>query len=411
MNPQAGAQPRSPSADVLGIATYLASSWTWCIGMFLPVLLVRDLGLWAFLVFAIPNCAGAALMGWVLRRPGASEALVASHRSACVWFSRITVAFHAFFLMWMVQRTGVGWAVIAGFITNLLTGALAAWRNWPGWAPAALTYAASVAAAGVMAWSGSLGADIPSDPLLPVADLFWLAPVCVFGFVFCPYLDLTFHEARRVLPGPAGTRAFVAGFGGFFLIMIVLTLAYAGMFLRTDPSLGLDPSAGPLAATLATVSVAALVIHLSAQSAFTMQLHLGMIAGARTAPRRGIDLVTALVAAVAMITGICASLIPAVGGFFTNLPPVSGGEAVYRSFMAFYGLVFPAYVWICMLPMTGEAARARLPRRRVLAFAAAVGIAAPMFYMGFIERQTLWLGPGLGVVLAARWLARPPKAA
>ena len=23
---------------------------------------------------------------------------------------------------------------------------------------------------------------------------------------------------------------------------------------------------------------------------------------------------------------------------------------IYRLFMAFYGLVFPAYVWLCMLP-------------------------------------------------------------
>ena len=29
-------------------------------------------------------------------------------------------------------------------------------------------------------------------------------------------------------------------------------------------------------------------------------------------------------------------------------------------------------------------------------------IAAPMFWMGFIQRQPIWLAPGLGIVLIAR---------
>ncbi|HTL30770.1 MAG TPA: hypothetical protein VL282_16180, partial [Tepidisphaeraceae bacterium] len=36
----------------IGWAIYLGMSWTWCIGMFLPVLLVRDYGFWGWLVFA-----------------------------------------------------------------------------------------------------------------------------------------------------------------------------------------------------------------------------------------------------------------------------------------------------------------------------------------------------------------------
>src|ERR1051325_4731620 len=51
-----------------GWAIYLGMSWTWCIGMFLPVLLVRDYGVWASVVFAVPNVLGAAAMGWVLSR-------------------------------------------------------------------------------------------------------------------------------------------------------------------------------------------------------------------------------------------------------------------------------------------------------------------------------------------------------
>lgn len=57
---------RQPWWSVLGWAAYLACSWTWCIGMFLPVLLVRDYGVWGFVVFAVPNVVGAGAMGWVL---------------------------------------------------------------------------------------------------------------------------------------------------------------------------------------------------------------------------------------------------------------------------------------------------------------------------------------------------------
>src|SRR5689334_7134755 len=80
-----------------GSAFHLASSWTWCIGMFLPVLLVRDYGIWGFVVFAVPNILGAAAFGWLLR-DDISVALVARHAIAMRWFSAVTIAYHAFFV-------------------------------------------------------------------------------------------------------------------------------------------------------------------------------------------------------------------------------------------------------------------------------------------------------------------------
>lgn len=386
------------------MGAFLASSWTWCIGMFLPVLLLRDLGAWSFLVFAIPNCAGAALMGYVLRRQGASEELVRHHRMACVWFSRITVGFHAFFLMWMVQLHGVALPVIAGFVVNVVVNLLATGRGWPGWATAALTYTASVICAAVMAWSGSLAVQVAHAPVLPESDLLWLAPVCVFGFTFCPYLDLSFHTARRVLPEPGGTRAFVAGFGGLFLLMIVLTLAYAGMFLRSDASMGLGTigTGGVMKSAFGLAAVTALFVHISTQAAFTMHLHLGMISQTLHGERWKVDATTMMSLLIPMAIGIAAPWFPDVGGIFGGAGAMSGGEAVYRTFMAFYGLVFPGYVWICVLPSWNRSS-SRLQR---LTLAATVGIAIPMFYMGFIERQTWWLAPGLAVVLAGRWVSR-----
>jgi hypothetical protein len=82
---------------------------------------------------------------------------------------------------------------------------------------------------------------------------------------------------------------------------------------------------------------------------------------------------------------------------------LSVGEIIYRLFMAFYGLVFPAYVWLCMIPTgDGHSGPSRPTRGKVRVWLFAVGMAAPMFWMGFVERQTWWLAPGLGVVLAAR---------
>src|SRR6266853_1095528 len=81
-------------------AAYLACSWTWCIGMFLPVLLIRDFGCWGYAAFAVPNVLGAAGMGWVLRRSGSSAAITRRHRSATATFSLVTQAFQIFFLFW-----------------------------------------------------------------------------------------------------------------------------------------------------------------------------------------------------------------------------------------------------------------------------------------------------------------------
>jgi hypothetical protein len=89
---------------VLALAAYLGCSWTWCIGMYLPVLLVRDYGPWAWVAFAAPNVIGAAAMGWVLWRPGASERIASAHAAAGACFSVVTILFHVLFVWWVIWR-------------------------------------------------------------------------------------------------------------------------------------------------------------------------------------------------------------------------------------------------------------------------------------------------------------------
>ena len=112
------------------------------------------------------------------------------------------------------------------------------------------------------------------------------------------------------------------------------------------------------------------------------------------------------------LLGFFAALVPAVAGWFAPKLAYTGltrGEIVYRLFIAFYGLIFPAYVWICVIPAGGKSGPP--DRRRFRVFALAVIAAAPMFWMGFIERQTVWFAPGVGLVFLARWLvvARGPR--
>ena len=80
---------------------YLACSWTWCIGMFFPVLLMRDFGWAGVIAFAVPNVVGAAAMGWVLRSQESSARFVERHPTALWWFSAVTVWFHIFWIVWV----------------------------------------------------------------------------------------------------------------------------------------------------------------------------------------------------------------------------------------------------------------------------------------------------------------------
>ena len=76
-------------------------------------------------------------------------------------------------------------------------------------------------------------------------------------------------------------------------------------------------------------------------------------------------------------------------------------------FMAFYGLVFPTYVWLFMVPSLRRRrpVAARPPRPATVIFYVAVLIlAAPGYWMGFIEGRMRWLIPGMALVLLSRAL-------
>ncbi len=359
--------------------------------MFLPVLLIRDYGAASFFIFAVPNVMGAMLMGIFLQRPRASEELVRGHWRACWWFSWITSAFQVFVLLWVLldlvePRAGL-WAFGGAAVVLAVVWLTARRRSADLLATGVLL--ASLAAAAIWLWL-----DHPvlttSPQRMSLGDVAGLAPVCLLGFALCPYLDLTFHKARQRLPGAPGSLAFVIGFGVMFLAMIVLTFLYAGPLLARAESLGVAASPALLAAPL--------LVHLGGQLAFTTAIHNDQIAagwGGDMEPRGWEGRATAFMTALGL-----AALARNLTGTYVGL---HSHEFIYRVFMAFYGLVFPAYVWLCIV------GRGRRTGWNLAVFAVAVAAATPFYWMGFIERRTWWLGPGVLLVVAARLLTRPAR--
>lgn len=337
---------------------FLACSWTWCIGMFLPVFLISDFGLWAWVAFAIPNVIGAMAVGLIVKTPERSRAIVERHATAMLVFSIITIAFHFYFLGQILRvvdpigaSVGQTWASPA-FIAVVALIALALSRlRTQGWMIAAVaTLGLSVLAAILMQLlsDGSALAAPPESGVFASRQLIWAAPALAFGFLLCPHLDLTFHRTRQETPGRTGDIAFIIGFCVFFLVLILFTFAYAASFLGQ-----------------AWINLW-IVLHFAAQSAFTMGAHWREL---RSNPR-----------AKGLIVALVAFAILAV------LWPVRGFRLGYDLILFAYAIPFPAYVWIVMVP------RRPSRRRETAAWLTSVMIASPIFAVGFLG-QEWWLIP------------------
>lgn len=362
-------------------AIYLGVSWTWCIGMFLPVILVRDFGLWAFFAFAVPNVLGAAVMPFVLGGAEKSREMVAAHRGAMVSFSRVTIAYQAFFAGWMLPQLLGWWTVtIYAVLVGMLLFAVRKDREF-----AKMTAAVWAVSIGLAVWMATRGElTLPAAKGIDAAAM--LVPVCFVGFLLCPYLDLTFHHALQRSEeegGKAASRgAFVVGFMAVFGSMIAFTLLYAGALLEDRAW------AGYLVG-----------VHLMLQLSVTVVLHQ-VRSGVRTervVTRRG----EAPPRPPAFLPFLAVFFVLGLGAFFT--PMVWGreaGEWVYRTFLAFYGLMAPAYVLLRIV---------RPAPMRLLG--GAVLTALPFYAVGFYGTNPFWLIPGVGVLLMAFVLAGVRRAA
>jgi len=384
---------RGPWAALLWGA-FLGCSWTWVIGMVLPALLLRDYALPGWVVFAVPNVVGAAAMGVVLYRPERSLRIVREHRRACQAFTNITVAYHLFVVAWLFSRLfGLGAVPMVVIAVGLC--ATLGMRNRRS---AMLFVAAGVA---LLSWgcfsyatrmdgAWDLARWIMPDgeaTRLGAMDLLLFAPCALFGFVLCPYLDLTFHRARYSTTPGTGAAAFALGFGVVFLSMIVFSVCYGAQLL---PMIRGDPDA-----ELPGYWLVVLAVHLSLQAGFTVTVHVRESiedAGANTA---------VLVAAggLAIVLGLAARLEalpshPMTGG-------LSWGEAGYRGLLLLYGTVLPSYVWLMMIPTRGTlTTRARFARR--VTYAATCFSTYVLGWMAFVQGRSAAILAIVVIVVLAR---------
>lgn len=342
--------------------------------MYLPVLLISRLGWPGFLAFALPNVIGCAGMGFVLhalakRRggttPAVSQIMVAAHSRMMVVFSIITAAFQVFFAVWLVdelipQMSLPWWASLAVGLVIYLLGLLFSFLTDRDWLALALvTYAFSIAA--LFAVGTDAFAHVPMRGWLPESHLWWLLPTLCFGFLFCPYLDLTFHRAAQAASHP---RSAFGIFGLAFAIMLGLTV-----MLWFNPQVWYQRMIALLA-----------LGHIIAQLIFTTGAHLREVRLSDAFP--GVrPRAIAMASPVIGIAGLALSRL--------FIDRVEAGEWAYLGFLACYGLLFPAYVIVTIA--TGRPLRSK---QEWIAFLALVVICIPAMAAGFLFNLTPWLvGP------------------
>ena len=311
----------------LGWGLYCASSWTWCIGMFLPIIMLRRFGWPGFLVFAIPNLVGLIAFGYLFDVEKARAAL-RTHRTAMRLFSMATAAFQLFFVTWMAVRLelpgGVATAIgigLGAWTIGLLTIRCpdAVW-----WKLGSLVWLCSITLFVthlVQHGPGEL-ASRPTSGAFPGRDLIALAPAIVFGFLLCPWLDGSFHRARIRSASP---HTFMV-FGAAFLPMILFTCSYA---------LGGDIMIERL-----------ILLQLALQATFTTGVHL------REAWSGGCDLeaedASEATSAPTTRHWTAGLWIPALAIPLGALS-LTADLSTYLRFLGLYGLAFPGYVLFFMI--------------------------------------------------------------
>jgi hypothetical protein len=339
----------------------LATSWTWCIGMFAPIVIGQLMGWPGIVAFAIPNILGCALFGY-LRSAERSREETRDHATMMAFFSAATIAYQVFFAGWLWGPVlGENFRMTPGEGTALASGAifgaavlLAAIPRGVLWMLAALAYPLSLLTFAFLPWSFIFGGESRGIAFNSLAlegawapmDLALVLPTIVFGFALSPNLDLTFHRARQEVPAGARPTSF-AVFGVTFASMLVLTVCYL--------------AAGPGALNNPAVRT-----HMAIQLALTSALHLSELRLVRIAPN------------ARLVLGLGAGF---VGLLAALLVP---NRDTYLRFLGLYGLLFPAYAFLA-LRLVGR------PRPiHWIALLASLAVVTPLLDQSFTDEPTLW---------------------
>jgi hypothetical protein len=386
--------------------------------MYLPAILLRNWGWPGFWVFAIFNVLGCAGFGYLCSRER-SERLCSQHSGAMMAFSAVTVAYQVFFVCFVVTQlrgeagssplpvtwfAGFG-AIAAGLI---ISASPDRWWPWLGAIASAASYATWIA----------LGTDrlgvAPATGTETRISLMLAVPIIAFGFLLCPWLDLSFHRARQAAPS---VHAFGV-FGLTFFPIILMTAAY-GATGRLDPT-------APILTHLATQLIFTIAVHFR-------ELRLNTCGAPVPVPYHGVASTDPTPVrteqasmpvpssdrsspALAPGTKRWALLGPSIAGIVVAElcgHDLASLETIYLLFLGCYGLVFPAYV-LLFVPLKPTAILGLRPwpltRRAILLFGVLIALLAPLCAAGFIRLQTWMLPIALVSVIAAafssNWLFR-----
>jgi len=345
---------------------FLACSWTWVIGMYLPILLRDRYGWMGVIAFAVPNVLGIMLFGWGIKNIQQSRAFLRRHHAAAIWFSAVTVAFHAWFFGWFWTAElglhpadsiliGLGFITLA-LITTGFSDRVFLWVSL-------LVYGFSLL---VLILTVSQGWSVLTGDAASPRTLYWprassiawiyLIPVMALGFLTCPYFDLTFHRAYQSVGGGKSGRITFLIFGPLFAVMITLTAIYA-----------------------VTGYSVFIFIHLLVQGWLTTTLHLREIIK-HTKPRRETTRARRMIQ------------FPFIIVFLAPLPLID-----YRDWFLFYGIIFPAIYLLRTLRR-----RVGLRESHAITITAAILFSVPFALAGFLtdHEWALLIPPFLFLLLS-----------
>ncbi len=383
---------------IVGWAFYLACSWTWCIGMFLPVFLIRDYGVQGWLVFVIPNIVGATGMAYVLSKPDTSLEIVTKHKIACIVFSIITIIFQIYFIGWVSMLVPNTFIMITGIILLLIS-------------VLGLTFDKNQLLSASIVWILSLICFILIFHFVPIEKinlfkegnlshntnaLLYLTPICFFGFLLCPYLDLTFHRVIQSNTSLNSKIIFTMGFCFMFFLMVLFTFFYARPMANIIEGVTWflkDQKPLPLA------YIYLVVFHILIQAGFTVILHLRSLFQTIKRSNRTFFLL--------FILSIIFFLLPIIFNTKYTFLNMTVNEIIYRSFMAFYSLIAPAYVFLFLIPKNKK--NISLNNYHLFIWVIVILFALPFYAVGFLGvKWNLEICSliGLVIVLLSRVLIR-----
>ena len=323
--------------STLSWGLYLSSSWTWCIGMFLPVILLHRYGWAGYLVFAVPNVIGCTAFGYVMGNAERSRQFVARYTPLLKGFSFVTILFHFYFVLMLLRIHELGLAVcfllLAGF--TLLVCLLQRFSDRSFLWLAMLAYGVSLAV-GVDLFDGGFVVQATR----PWYEALYLLPLTSIGFLLCPYLDLSFHKALQRSP----SKHCFAVFGVSFVAMIAITAIYQDLVLELVPIL--------------------LMLHLGGQVLFSMGVHAKELS-AQIAPEDRVKFGAVLAVALMLICSLMLWPNQSTQFWLDN----------YLRFFVFYGVLFPATL-IAM----------GMHKKHYLLFVVSVVLALPFLELGVIAQ-------------------------